>query len=88
MIDPGEFEAMRRLWCAAMMTEFHDRWGELHRKNPDTPAIHRRALNYFRSRDGRLTALCAGIDASPEQLAAVCVDPTARDRIKALEDLQ
>ncbi|SEU02743.1 hypothetical protein [Paracoccus homiensis] len=87
MMCPTEARRSREMWCAAVMTVFHDSWRQLGRKNANPADIRRHALLYFSSKDGIEVVSLTGIDATPEQLADVCIDPTARDRIKRLEDL-
>ena len=74
----------QKLWCRVALTVLEDAWIAIRRKDADIPRIRREALMYFRSRDGRAVLSLAGITASPERLADVAVDFTARDRTKAL----
>ena len=82
--DHAQFRACRKLWASVVLHALNDSWHAIRRKNADIPAIRDEALRYFRSRDGRTVLSLAGITASPERLADVAVDFTARDRIKAL----
>lgn len=89
MIDPStrdhrQVTACRKLWASVVLTVLNDAWHAIRRKDADIPAIRLDALRYFRSRDGREVVSLAGIVASPERLADVAVDFTARERIKAL----
>lgn len=78
--DPGDIEAMRALWGAVALTAFQDYWRDAEKPGADLDAIQRRALAYFNSRDGREVISLAGITASPERLAAVAIDLTAKLR--------
>lgn len=76
--------ACRRLWCRVALTVLEDAWTAIRKKDANVPAIRQQVLMYFRSRDGREVMALSGITASPERLAAVAVDLTARERTKAL----
>lgn len=81
--DHGQVAACRRLWCRVVLCVLEDSWAAVAKDPEDAPKLRVEALRYFRSRDGREVVLNAGITASPERLAAVAVDLTARDRTKA-----
>lgn len=86
--DHGQFRACRKLWASVVLHALNDSWHAIRRKNADIPRIRQQVLMYFRSRDGRAVLSLAGITASPERLADVAVDFSARDRIKALPGLE
>ena len=74
----------QKLWCKVVLTVLEDAWIAIRKPDADVENIRADALHYFRSRDGRHVLALAGITASPERLADVAVDLTARDRTKAL----
>lgn len=78
--DPGDIEAMRALWGSVALTVLQDYWRDAEKPGADLDAIRRHALAYFNSRDGREVISLAGITASPERLAAVAIDLTAKLR--------
>ena len=79
-----EAGAARSMWSSVVLHTLNDYWTETLRANGDPAAVARirsHALHYFsRAYTRDVILACAGIDATPEQLADMAVDLTARDR--------
>ena len=87
-LDP-DAAACRRLWSSVVLHTLNDYWRETLKAKRDPAAVARirsHALHYFsRAYTRDVVLACAGIDATPEQLADMAVDLTARDRTTLFE---
>jgi len=83
--DHMDAAACRRLWSAVALTVFSDSWSAIEAGTISREDARRKALRYFRSRDGRSVMDRAGIDVDPDRLANIAADPAMRERTKHRE---